>query len=63
MQVFVDMERCQSHGSCTYVAPAVFELGEDDVLRYEPDPDPSLRERVEEAVLVCPAQAIRLLGA
>ena len=34
-KVHVDMNLCQSHGECVYVAPDVFELGDDDVLRLE----------------------------
>ena len=29
-KVHVDMNLCQSHGECTYVAPEIFELGDDD---------------------------------
>jgi ferredoxin len=58
LRVEVDMNLCQSNGLCCIAAPEVFELGDDDVLRYEPAPDPSQREAVEEAVRSCPVQAI-----
>jgi ferredoxin len=61
MRVQVDMELCQSHGECAFVAPEVFELGDDDVLRWEEHPDEALREKVKHAVTVCPVQAITLL--
>ena len=60
MKVLVDMNLCQSHGECVAVAPDVFELGEDDVLRWKEDVDESRRAEMEEAVEVCPMMAIRL---
>ena len=33
MKVHVDMNLCQSHGECAVVAPDVFQLGDDDLLR------------------------------
>jgi ferredoxin len=62
MKVLVDMNLCQSHGECVAVAPDVFELGEDDVLRWKEDVDESRRTEMEEAVEVCPMMAIRLEG-
>ncbi|HZA57735.1 MAG TPA: ferredoxin [Solirubrobacterales bacterium] len=60
MKVVVDMNLCQSHGECAVVAPEVFELGDDDVLRWEEDVGEELREKVEEAVERCPMMAIRI---
>jgi ferredoxin len=45
------------------VAPDVFDLDDDDVLVYQPDPGPEHDESVRAAAAVCPAQAIRILGA
>lgn len=59
-KVHVDMNLCQSHGECEHVAPEIFELGDDDVLRWKEEVDPSLREKALEAVDVCPMQAIRV---
>ena len=58
MKVHVDMNLCQSHGDCAAVAPEVFELGDDDVLRWKGEVDPSLRDKALEAVEACPMQAI-----
>ena len=33
------MNLCQSHGECVFAAPDVFELGDDDVLRWEEEVD------------------------
>ena len=60
MKVLVDMNLCQSHGECVAVAPDVFELGDDDVLRWSEDVDESRRAEMEQAVEVCPMMAIRI---
>jgi ferredoxin len=60
IKVHVDMNLCQSHGECVFVAPEVFELGDDDVLRWEETARDELREQLEEAVNVCPMAAIKL---
>ena len=62
MKVHVDMNLCQSHGECVFAAPDVFELGDDDVLRWEEDVDDAKRDELQEAVDVCPMAAIRLEG-
>lgn len=62
IKVIVDMNLCQSHGECVYAAPDVFELGDDDVLRWQEEVDDGRREALEEAVNVCPMMAIRLEG-
>ena len=60
VRVDVDMDLCQSHGECCFAAPEVFELGDDDVLRWAGEPDEALRSKVEQAVAGCPVQAITL---
>ena len=60
MRVDVDMDLCQSHGECCFAAPEVFELGDDDVLKWVEHPDESQREAVEQAVLVCTVAAISM---
>ena len=62
IQVHVDMNLCQSHGECVHAAPGVFELGDDDVLKWEEEVDESRRQELEESVGVCPMMAIRLEG-
>ena len=61
-RVHVDMNLCQSHGECVYVAPDVFELGDDDVLRWREDISDDERELAQEAADACPMLAIRLEG-
>jgi ferredoxin len=62
IKVIVDLNLCQSHGQCVSAAPEVFELGDDDLLRWKEEVDPSRRAELEEAVNVCPMMAIRLEG-
>jgi ferredoxin len=62
VRVVVDFDRCESNAVCMGVAPEVFEVRDDDflyVLQEEP-PEP-LRAKVEEAVRLCPKQAISLV--
>lgn len=54
----VDMNLCQSNGECMRVAPGIFQLGEDDVLRWKGEVDPSLSGLAHEAADACPMQAI-----
>jgi ferredoxin len=60
MRVTVDLAKCQDHGQCAIAAPLVFTMNDDGKLEYNPNPDDSERDNVEEAVDVCPAQAILL---
>jgi len=59
MKVVVDTDRCEGHARCQSFVPEVFRLGDDDqshVLMTDiPD---NLRTRVEEAIRLCPRQAI-----
>lgn len=59
MKITVDRDLCCSNGLCVVAAPEVFRL--DDVeLEYVAEPDEALRAKVEEAVEMCPAQAISI---
>lgn len=60
IKVIVDLNLCQSNGECVVAAPDVFDLGEDDNLRWHEEVDESRRAELEEAVNVCPLMAIRL---
>ena len=61
MKVVVDMNVCESNALCMGVAPEVFEVGDDDVLRLlDENPPEELRSKVEEAVRICPKQAISI---
>jgi ferredoxin len=61
MRVVVNYDVCESNAVCMGIAPEVFEVRDDDFL-YVLDEHPSeaLRAKVEEAVRMCPKQAISL---
>lgn len=60
MRVIVDHDVCEANGVCESIAPEVFEVGEDDVLRIlQPEPPADLHDKVEEAVMRCPKAALR----
>jgi len=62
MRVVVDYDVCEANGRCVEAAPEVFQLDDDDQLHLRTDrPDPSLRERVERAVRLCPKCALSLV--
>ncbi|GAB3132757.1 ferredoxin [Marisediminicola antarctica] len=58
MKVYVDRNLCDNHGQCAISAPAVFRINSEGILEYEDDVDGSLRNDVEDAIDVCPVQAI-----
>ena len=61
MRVIVNMDVCESNALCMAAAPEVFLLNDDDDLEViDATPPESLRKKVEEAVRLCPKQAIRI---
>ena len=60
MKIYVDMEKCQHYGQCTFEAPTVFALNDDGKLEYVGEVDDALAEQVEAAADVCPMQAISI---
>jgi ferredoxin len=61
--VVVDRGTCQDHGQCVFAAPAVFALddeGRQVLLQERPDEDE--RSGVQDAVDMCPVQALRIEG-
>jgi len=60
-KVVVDYDLCESNAMCMGVAPEVFEVRDDNFLYVLQDnPPDELRPKVEEAVRVCPKQAISI---
>ena len=57
MKISVDRDLCCNNGVCVVTAPEVFKLDGID-LEYDSAPDEALRPKVEEAVEMCPTQAI-----
>ncbi len=63
MKVIVDFDRCESNAVCMGIAPEVFEVRDDDFLYVlQEEPPEALRPKIEEAVRLCPKQAISIEG-
>jgi ferredoxin len=61
MRVVVSSMLCESNGVCVGIAPEVFELGDDDLLQVvDEHPPASLRVKLQDAVRLCPKQAISI---
>lgn len=60
MKIVVDRDLCEANGVCVRLAPAAFELDDDDVLHLkvlEPT-DASQRAAIEAAIAGCPKGAL-----
>ena len=63
MKVVVDFDKCESNAVCMAAAPEVFEVRDDNFLYVlQEEPAEELRPKLEEAVRMCPTQAISLDG-
>lgn len=63
MRVSVDLTRCTGHGICESIAEDVFEVQDDGSVLIHGDERPeSDRDRLQKAVIQCPAAALRLEG-
>ena len=61
MKIVVDFDKCQSNALCMSAAPEVFEVRDDGYLYIlQENPGEELRANVEEAVRLCPTQAITI---
>ncbi|MGX5207379.1 ferredoxin [Streptomyces violaceus] len=63
MRVELDEPKCVASGQCVMAAPEVFDQREGDGVAFVLDERPSADslEEVREAVVICPATAIRLV--
>lgn len=61
-KIVVDYDLCEANACCMRVCPEVFEVDDDDnlLLRQESIGE-ELREKVEQALRVCPRQALSLV--
>ncbi len=57
LTVEIDRSRCIGSGSCIGLAPDVFEIDEQNLVRFQED-TPDDPERLEEACAVCPVDAL-----
>ena len=63
MKVVVDFDLCEANALCMDVCPEVFRVEEDDTLTILMDEiGEDLRSKCEDAVRLCPRQAITLEG-
>jgi ferredoxin len=61
MRVVVNYALCESNAVCVGVAPEIFEVREDDLLYVlDEHPPESFRIAVQDAVRLCPKQAISI---
>ncbi|HRO28812.1 MULTISPECIES: ferredoxin [Micrococcaceae] len=62
MKVWVDRTLCENHGQCAIAAPNTFEMDEEGILQYTEGFPAGELEYIEDAMDVCPVQAIFLKG-
>jgi ferredoxin len=61
MKIIVDYDLCEANARCMQVCPEIFEVDdEDNLILHQETFDEKLRAKVEEAVRVCPRQAISI---
>lgn len=61
MRIVVDYELCEGNARCEAIAPEVFQVGDDDVLRVLVErPDEAMREAVARACERCPRGALSI---
>jgi ferredoxin len=60
MKIEVDLERCELHGQCVFVAPELFSI-EDNTLVFKTVVPEDLRRKAANAAKVCPQLAIKLV--
>jgi ferredoxin len=65
MNVHIDEHKCVASGQCVLVAPDVFDQRDEDgiAVLLDASPSPEKSDEIRQAVLVCPAAAIRLVDA
>ncbi len=61
MKIVVDYDLCEANAVCMRIAPDVFEVDDDDNLNLlQENPGEEARAKMEEAVRLCPRQAISI---
>jgi ferredoxin len=58
VKIFVDTEKCQHYGQCTFEAPDLFRLDDDNTLIHATEADDARLAEIESATDACPMQAI-----
>ncbi|KUN00482.1 ferredoxin [Streptomyces yokosukanensis] len=64
MKIVADTDKCVGAGQCVLNAPELFDQSEDDgvVVVLDAEPGDSFRAAAGEAVELCPARALSLVG-
>jgi ferredoxin len=63
MKILVDYDLCEANARCMDAAPEVFKVDDEDNLHIlNEEPPEALRAKVEEAIRLCPRQALKLEG-
>lgn len=61
MKVVVDYDLCEANAVCMRILPEVFQVDDQDSLNVlVENPPEAMREKLKEAVRLCPRQAIRI---
>jgi ferredoxin len=61
MKIVLDRARCKQHGQCRGAAPELFDFAADgSLIVLNENPPEELREAAQDAVDVCPEQAISI---
>ncbi|MEE8558137.1 MAG: ferredoxin [Myxococcota bacterium] len=62
MKIEVDYDLCEANAVCMDICPQVFKVDEEDNLHILIEqPGPEHRAKVEEAIRLCPRQALSLI--
>lgn len=62
MRIVHDAELCANHGQCVGAAPELFKFADDgSLVVIDTNPPESLREAAEDAVDICPVQALAIV--
>ena len=56
--ISIDMDKCQHYGQCVFEAEDIFELDADGKIQYVKEVPDDRQDDVDNAVDVCPMQAI-----
>ncbi|MCH9738960.1 MAG: ferredoxin [Actinomycetia bacterium] len=58
MKIDIDMDKCQHYGQCVFEAEDIFQLDDDGNIQYTKEVPDDRQDDVDNAVDVCPMQAI-----
>ena len=58
IKISIDMDACQNYGQCVFEAEDIFSLDDNGKIQYVKEVPDDRQEDVENAVDVCPMQAI-----